>query len=248
MTSPIRRDPDFDRSLRNATLVRPVDARDASSKGMGDRPHWVDGLKRIREAVRIVELAGNFSDMTFLEVLDMRTSVLETGALDQDSAWILLDLLSRTRHSQEDAAGRVWRSKLFPSAGGVHSIEPLLYVNLCDDLSPGWYRRGISGIDEVVLPAQNLLKDCLGALRSERLPAAILFAASEPRWIEERYPGGESLLWRDAGVFLGLAQLIATALGQSSTLLGSVSLLSDTSLGWPVGTLGALAIGGRKEA
>jgi len=92
------------------------------------------------------------------------------------------------------------------------------------------------------------MSDALDALGNGWQPAAVLFAASEPRLTSDRYPGGESLLWRDAGVFLGLAHLLATALGHSSTILGSVSITQEPSESWPSAILGALALGGRIPA
>lgn len=233
-------------SLRAATLVRPIDAANLSGINLTTPRHWVDELTFVRKALDLAELPKAACSATFVEVLDDRTSELSSGPLDAGSVANLLELLSRTRCRQADSAGRVWKSKLFPSAGGTHSIEPLMYVNHCDGLSSGWYRRGVTGIDEVTLPASTLLDDCMVALRSDRLPPGILFAASEPDWLAARYPDGDSLLWRDAGVFLGMAQLAATALGLSSTLVGSVSLVDDTSDS-VTGTLGALAVGGRRE-
>jgi hypothetical protein len=78
--------------------------------------------------------------------------------------------------------------------------------------------------------------------------AALAVAICDLRLLRSRYPTGLSLAWRDAGALLAIAQLVATDLNVSSTIVGATAWVTDdsaeTELEQFVWVLGALAIGG----
>ncbi len=147
-----------------------------------------------------------------------------------------------------DASGRLWQSRGHPSAGGTHSIEPLLEANDVLGLASGWYLQSGSfaaDVSRVEVPCAKQLTDAVsGALHSPVLPSAVIYAICDPIRLSERYPEGSSLMWRDAGAFMMAAQLIAHAFGLTSTLVGICLDVGASPLGGDAFAVGAVAIGG----
>lgn len=145
-----------------------------------------------------------------------------------------------------DQAGRPWRRRLAPASGANSAIELLLLANDVVGLRPGWIRATSDGseyvsVDDVV--AASLQESATLAMRSTVHAPALLFAICEPDYHAARYPDGLSLLWRDVGALLAIAQVTATSLGLASTILGIAVELDGSRRTLPAFCLGALAVG-----
>jgi hypothetical protein len=235
-------------SLCEAGRLEPLDAVSAQ---VGPMPrHWLADIPG-----RVVNRpdATNANSSFLRQLLSERESVLVDGPLDADRLWELIEYLRQIRDIKSDAAGRVWTRRGVPSAGGTHSIDLLVAVRNVRTLEPGWYRWSDESARPMALAvpaAEALIGDARAALRGNRHVAAFVFAICDFAVLASRYPTGSSLAWRDAGALLGLAQLMSTGLGMSSTIVGSVTEMSGITVprqGAPVWSLGALALGGYRQ-
>jgi len=237
--------------LRGAAACRPIDSdRDVRA---AHKTHWLreipgQPLRCIESACR--ETTETVSDMfdALITVIESRNSALSVRRAPRLAVLELLNLLSLQRAITHDAIGRRWESRYYPSSGGTHCIEPLIYASRVDDLPTGWYRQRSAyqhDVERVEPPdGATLIKITMDALRVEQAPSAIVFAVAEPAIHAARYPGGISLLWRDAGAFLAIAQLCATSLGLSAAIAGVTHELPVPSQAIPPFVVGAVGVAG----
>lgn len=168
--------------------------------------------------------------------LQSRTSHLPQKMPPLDAALDLLSAMSMVREFAFDEFGREWQSRLAPSAGGTHSIESLLWYG------SEWYVSHLDAVSQVRIPftlVDTLVTSVRKSSRNERARSAI-FAVADIRFISERYPTGDSLLWRDAGSYLTTCQLAAMSLALPTTILGLSGPVDPDS---GVFTVGALLLG-----
>lgn len=248
----------FARSLAQASQIRPVDAGEAAATDMVRSPerHWLDTLQ-IDEDSALPTSTAFLGDRAqrpsgsdgFVRLLHARRSAMLQGPACGEFARTAMRLLGDAQLSDIDSDGRVWQSRVQPSAGGTHCLEPLLWAQDVTGLESGWYRQDGAHIGRVREFAGELADRLLSALRDSlrhARPAAAIFAVADTRLLAARYPLGVSLMWRDAGAFLATAQLLATAFEVSSTIAGiacpvaSVSAMSE----FVPHIVGALAVGG----
>lgn len=227
-------------SLREAEAVRPIQASqvqgkvDAAAAHRAREGHWVNQLSTsARWPVDDPAAVPLWMDLT------ARRSQLGNGPAGWDPSAQLLIAMAHVHASGEDAAGRSWSSRLSPSAGGTHSIRPVLYYS---GIGTGWFRAADEhAVEEVELTqAGALLRNAEAALGTTG--TAFLFAIAEPEVIAARYPLGASLLWRDAGAFLATAQNVAIALGLSARILGIATSLEGERRPISAHVVGALAV------
>jgi hypothetical protein len=255
-------------SLRAATSCRPVQAADLADRagcgGTKSQPlHWTAGLMSVNRSFRppnFNTISGSGDDITahedgicersraLLSLLDGRESRLSENRAAGAAVTELLHLLSFTRRQALDSAGRLWRSRFQPSAGGTHCIEPLLHVHNALDWPAGWFRQvgpGLNDVEEVDVPMEEaLIRRVMDALHRDAPPSATIYAVAEPDILLARYPNSASLLWRDSGAFLTTAQLAATALNLSASIAGIASELDGHGRRIPAFVVGAVGLGG----
>ncbi len=163
--------------------------------------------------------------------LQARESCSPQKASSQEQAFAMLAAMSWSRDEARDDAGRAWSSRLAPSAGGTHCIEPMLWWG------ESWYVAS-SGIVHQVRLSGALSEQLVGSVREavyETEVTAALFAVADPRLLEQRYPGATSLMWRDAGAFLVVSSLVAQAIRCQGRIAGIGCLLDERT--------GAMAVG-----
>ena len=217
-------------SVRRAARTSPRATDTTSVKTHGD--HWIRTLRRLGHGpttTHTVELPAVY--------LQSRTS--ESPRVTPALAEVvgLLVLLANVRDDALDSNGREWQSRLAPSAGGTHAIEPLLFHE------GRWLTSNGTSWQEVGLAASNasgLLKDLRLAARVAK-PTAAIFGIADPNFLLQRYPKGESLLWRDAGAFLMTTELAANALGFGATIVGCSRELNES--GRRASCVGAVLLG-----
>jgi SagB-type dehydrogenase family enzyme len=150
-------------------------------------------------------------------------------------------------------AGRVtgWRGPLeqtraLPSAGGRTPIELDIVTTGVPGVPTGRWRfdpfhcRLLRRSKRVAESVPQLLKE-RGISTGDSW--VVIFAVADFTRTLRRYPGGSSLVWRDAGVALGGLHLCATEIGVASCIIGSCGVLqsvNDTTV-----DVGALIVGHR---
>jgi len=191
--------------------------------------------------------SGRLSD-----VLEERVSERDLGPIDLPDLATLLVRSSRIRSWQSGPDGYQVSHRPVPSAGARHPCDLLVAVSEVEGLASGWwlFEPAACGL----IPGPSRLPDAEIIL--ERLvaigglvrtpPAAVFVVASFGRTLS-RYPGGASLVWRDAGALLGVLHLVAAEAGLSSCILGTCGLVEkrvDESI---VADVGALVVGRRES-
>jgi hypothetical protein len=242
--------------LRSAAECEPIDAAEVlrDNRQTCATKHWLYQLPTQSKQYGDESSAGTTNNrphdtfQALITVLESRHSSIGCWAAPAGPVLEVLNLLSLKRSVGYDAAGRRWESRFYPSSGGTHCIEPLLYASDVDNLERGWYRQTgprSREVEMVHLPGETqLTRATTNALRIEQPPSAIVFAVADPDIHSMRYPDGMSLLWRDAGAFLAVAQLCATALGLSASIAGISHELSDPDRITPPFVVGAVGLAG----
>lgn len=236
----------FRESISRAERNRPVQATSTSDVVAAARAAWRATTGHYVSRLPVVP--GSPKDEPRLQSLrrvdlSARTSSRDRRGPLRTSALSALVHLARDRQSGYDQAGRLWTSRINPSAGGTHSLQPLL--SLLDEAgTPHWFRsnRDASAVEEVsVADDDSLLDDASSTLQGER-PECTIFFISEPDVLLSRYPLGTSLLWRDAGAMSVTSELVAMALGMGSRTLGLARELDGSDRQVPAAALGAVAL------
>jgi SagB-type dehydrogenase family enzyme len=174
-----------------------------------------------------VALGTCTQESTLGELFSRRRSVRDVGTLSLADLASVVVAVGRITHWGEapDGYQRTYRS--VPSGGGRHPIE--IWVGAADvEGLPG----GLWAFDPVrchlvrqgPVPelAWSKASDALDGRRN--LPALVLLVAQFERTLS-RYPGGASLVWRDAGVVAMALHMQATALSLHSTIMATAGLL-----------------------
>jgi len=168
----------------------------------------------------------------------------------------LLSLLRTRREVRRDAVGRQWESRGYPSAGGTHCIDLLVCANHVIGWARGWYRwsdTALAAEPVIFQEGSDLLSAAQRSVRQESPFPAAVFAIADPALLLQRYPLGVSLLWRDAGALMGIAQLVATDLHLVSTISGACVRVStptpviNDDLEGHAYAVGGLILGGRVD-
>lgn len=242
----------FVNSLLAATTVRPVQADEnppqasvESAVWRAGSGHWVCSLPvRRGNAVDGGEDDAHGSPVDPLR----RRSALVDVPPSRSAALALLVSMTRANAAGADGVGRRWFSRAAPSAGGTHSIRPLLLI--VDEGRLRWFRsddEGAASCEVLVGPdqAERIEQDLRAATPAVQLHAALV-AVAEPDVLFARYPEGSSLLWRDAGAFCVTAQYVAASMGMHSRIAGVARQLDVIDRAIPAFVVGAVALSGRR--
>lgn len=238
---------EFIRSLRAAAHTRPVQAAQAPDSDTVGQAIWRSGAGHW---VNSLPLAADSSiepaEASPCQIRpSTRTSELTAMPPARASALSILRTLASVRVSGTDAAGRIWSSRVAPSAGGTHSIRPLLFIAETPDHG-SWFRIDDDRVAQVdVRQGAPLVADIADALRAPVLAAVV--AVAEPDVLLARYPEGVSLLWRDAGAFCATTQFVADSFSLRSRIIGISHELDATHRQVPAFAVGAVALSGREE-
>lgn len=155
----------------------------------------------------------------FSEVLDARTSLRQFSAVHDQQLGTFLWHACRTRGVGPSNLGFTLEHRAAPSAGAIHPIH--LIVRRPNEHRWFLYKPNTHQLVELICATERLAGlyefslQVLGAEEATR----ILFLA-EPGKTLGKYKNGSSLVWRDAGVLLGIMALTATAQGLNFCPLG----------------------------
>lgn len=128
---------------------------------------------------------------------------------------------SAKRHGSREPEGpERWQHRPSPSAGGRHPIDILVLETerrprLYDPVAHALVEVGVvnpGAIEELVALSRRLANSPGGAV--------VCFAVHPDR-TASRYEHAESLIWRDAGVLLGICAVVAEGIGLNFTPVGA---------------------------
>lgn len=153
----------------------------------------------------------------YAELALRRRTRREFGPVNLDLLGALLALTCRTTNNGHSDLGFPTSFRPCPSAGAIH---PIHVVVLTPDL--GWHcydpaTHALLAIGSALdpLPARTSMLEVVYAPES-----TLLFLAAEPGMTAAKYSDAASLVWRDAGVLIGLLALASEALDLSFCPLG----------------------------
>jgi SagB-type dehydrogenase family enzyme len=152
-------------------------------------------------------------------VLRSRRSRQAAGPLPDIALGTLLWHTSKTWESS--GALERWEHRGVPSAGGCHPID-ILVTNRSG--RPGElfrYDPIAHGLTEVPHSGDSELRDLVAEMRGATgSEGTLLLYGAHIARTTSKYANAESLIWRDAGVLIGIMALVAEALGVHCTPLG----------------------------
>jgi SagB-type dehydrogenase family enzyme len=205
-----------------------------------------DGI-RTRLPAPSAELGATLDD-----ALALRRSVRTFGKLDAQSLSSLLYHAGRIRdQSFPNGVSETFRAS--PSAGARHPIDIIVVPTCRDMISKDWEANADAywfdpGTCELVAlaPDQCLLLEGVDE-QAERLlgrcpPVTLVFAARVERTLS-RYPGGLTLVYRDAGALTSVLALVGAALNLSMCPLATPTGGIRSFEGWI--EVGGIAVGGQ---
>jgi SagB-type dehydrogenase family enzyme len=156
-----------------------------------------------------------------LEVLSARQSLRTFGALPRAKLAQFLWHSARTRFSYRDRTGRLHESRPAPSAGACHPHDLLIVQAKARGLSAQLYDPRTHALTDLRVGSRALR--ALIQRVAQALPiggGTLIWLVGHPPHTERYYENAESLLWRDAGVLLGVMAVAAEALDLSLCALG----------------------------
>lgn len=184
-------------------------------------------------------------DKGILNLLLHRRTRRTFNALSVDQLGKMLWSSTRTQAIAESDYGFDLELRPTPSAGAIHPIHILAHF----PGTPNWRRydsrrHGLVEVPGSVEALAGLAEQYQQTLQSEQATRLLLVA--EPGKTAAKYEHGESLIWRDAGVLLGIMAVIAEALDYAFCPLGITGEPWASQLA-PSGTLtgvGVALVGG----
>jgi SagB-type dehydrogenase family enzyme len=160
-------------------------------------------------------------EQMFFDVLGRRqTRRRFTAPLNEAAISALLWYSSKTLATRTEEGGHIWQHRPAPSGGGRHPIDLLVWES--DTESPSLYDPIAHSLVEFETSEPSSARELIDRARTLvpfESASVIWFVAQFDRTLS-RYEFGESVVWRDAGVLLGILCLIAEALGVSCCPLG----------------------------
>jgi len=142
--------------------------------------------------------------------------------------------------------GYVTSHRPVPSAGARHPLDVHLVAGEVAGLTSGTYVFDAVTCELVGtgMHRDELLTELAQVAGAGQSPPAALVAVAHGERTLSRYPGGLSLVWRDAGVLLGTLHLCCTDVGLASCLVGSCGVLVNERSPLVV-DVGCLLVGAR---
>lgn len=172
----------------------------------------------VGEIYTLPSLSGG-PNRPFYDVLDERVSHREFGVVKDDQLGSFLWVACRTRGSSASNLGFDLEHRAAPSAGAIHPIH--IVIKRPGDDRWWLYEPRTHQLLELKHARTNLagLYNQSMLVLDGGLAIQVLFIA-EPGKTLGKYQNGCSLVWRDAGVLLGVMALTATAQGLNFCPLG----------------------------
>lgn len=186
------------------------------------------------------------SHLGFDETLAARRSGRTFHSLNLESLSYVLTSAARVQDWRDADDGFQITHRPAPSAGGRQSCELVVVANSVAGIDSGlWWFDG-ARCALVAQPINDNIRKTIDSINvatslHEDAPAVIFVVAHFGRTLS-RYPAGSTLVWRDAGVILGMLHLASTAKGLASCIVGTSGVLIDDA-DHLIADVGALVLG-----
>jgi hypothetical protein len=197
----------------------PISAHERDTSGLGE----VDAQLLAGRATTGIAV---HSSLTRVDVpLDGRRSERREGGVSLNRALDVIAPLVTASAEWVSEDGYVERQTFVPSAGARHPFTALI-LHRADDaphrawaVSPSLAPQRFE-VTQHEAGTQAVLRAVADALRMPDAPATLVVLLARLRRTLVKYPDGQSLVWRDAGVFLGTAHLLAASTSIYSSIVG----------------------------
>jgi SagB-type dehydrogenase family enzyme len=141
---------------------------------------------------------------------------------------------ARTRFAYLDESGRRFESRPAPSAGGCHPHDLLIVRPRHGNLEASVYdsrAHALAALQRPKTALQRFVSHVADAVPPEQ--GTIIWLVAQPQRTQNYYRSPESLLWRDAGVLIGVMAVVADALNLAFCPVGATG---DPHIGRLLGT------------
>lgn len=198
----------------------PIPAEQRDTSGLNE----VDAQLMTGDGARCMPLAATLAELN-LSVPARRSQRLLSPTSLERALEVVAPLV--TANSEWVAAdGYIERHTFAPSAGARHPLTALILTK-----EKGQTRHRAWAVSPSVSPMlyevrrhepdiARTMSAVSAALHTTREPSTVVVALARFRRTLSKYPDGQSLIWRDSGVFLGYAHLVAASLGLHSCIVG----------------------------
>jgi SagB-type dehydrogenase family enzyme len=193
----------------------------------------VDLVQRGTDGKRVRLLAEQRNRSSPLaSVLRRRRSERELLPMRYDDLSTLLRRVLGPSYQMTAKDGYVETFRPFPSAGARHPHTLMLISTGVEGIPDGSWLLQPESMELLPFEQTEVIADLGSAIseaaRVSKLPPATIVLLARHRRVLSKYPGdwGESLLWRDSGVLLATAHLVATDLGLGSSIVGIANSIS----------------------
>jgi oxazoline/thiazoline dehydrogenase len=168
-----------------------------------------------------IDLCKEEFGFNFYELLEERKTSYVASSLTQKDLGSFLTHSLRSKTPQSD-----YLKKLYPSGGGMHSIETYLAIYNFSDLEPGLYyydcnKHGLTLIPEQETLADSILRNAQEGMGKNIVPSAIMIFTSRFERVFWKYESiGYRLILIELGAIFQTLYLAAASLGLSVCALG----------------------------
>lgn len=183
-----------------------------------ERPQSYEPVCWTNNAATALEVPPSPGEVDLMELLDGRRTRREFRKLNLTQLSTLLWMVARVQSTAPSALGFPLTFGPTPSAGAIHPIHILVglpeasYLSRYDPVQHSLCRIDGGEIDTLRMKVSELVPMAEDA--------TIILLAAEPGKTMAKYINANSLVWRDAGVLLGLLSVACEALNQSFCMLG----------------------------
>jgi len=182
------------------------------------------------------------------DILRYRRSTRTLGPLSLTALATVLVRSGRVRSWDTAPDGYQITHRPAPSAGARHPCDMVVAANEVEGLSQGWWTFDPVACELAVAqgphpPLGDAMTKAMEVGQLQGRPGAVIFLVAHFDRTLSRYPAGGPLVWRDAGVLLGLLHLCASALELGSCIVGTCGVVIEQRHPELVTDIGAIALG-----
>jgi SagB-type dehydrogenase family enzyme len=152
------------------------------------------------------------SPCNFFDVIQRRTSEREFRLLSMDKLSDILWVCSKSKIISTNSSGRIWCRKGYPSAGGLHCIDQLVFIKNNTKFDVYHYNHISHSLDSLEVNGCDVT-DFMTATENvlSHKNATVVWNVAKIDIIETFYGNCTSLVFRDEGVIQGTYALAASA-------------------------------------
>ena len=157
----------------------------------------------------------------FFDVIQRRKSEREFQFFSVERLSYILWICSKSTTVSNNAAGRIWYRKGYPSAGGLHCIDQIIFIknnNTCSVYLYNHISHSLDCLDVNEVEVNSFLEATDKVLSHKN--ATIVWNVAKINIILAFYGNCTSLVYRDEGVIQGTYALAASAISANFCSIG----------------------------